>query len=87
MDCGHRCEDSNPLCTAATAPYLDLDTHYGDSIFSPDPQLNPAFHDYNIGECVVCSVQPECKCYEDDIQRTCRTAAATGSPGPRMRAS
>ena len=60
MDCGHRCEDSNPLCTAATAPYLDLDTHYGDSIFSPDPQLNPAFHDYNIGECVVVcvSVQP-----------------------------
>ena len=52
FDCQERCEDKNdtlPLCTAATEPYLDLETHYENSIFSPDPLENPAFYDYNIG--------------------------------------
>ena len=52
FDCKARCEDTDdplPLCTAATEPYFDLDTHYQDSIFSPDPAENPAFFDYNIG--------------------------------------
>ena len=28
---------------------MDLETHYENSIFSPDPAENPAFFDYNIG--------------------------------------
>ena len=45
-----RCKDNDPLCTAATDPFLDLEDYYADSIFSQDPQKNPAFHDYNIGQ-------------------------------------
>ena len=51
-DCKGRCKDKNatfPLCTAATEPHFDLDTHMHNTIFSPDPVKNPAFFDYNIG--------------------------------------
>ena len=48
--CMERCKDNDPLCTAATDPFLDLEDYYADSIFSQDPQKNPAFHGYNIGE-------------------------------------
>ena len=52
-DCKGRCKDKNatfPLCTAATEPHFDLDTHMHNTIFSPDPVKNPAFFDYNFGK-------------------------------------
>ena len=50
-----RCQDNDPLCTAATDPHFDLEDHYSDSIFSQDPEENPAFHDYNIAYVPYCS--------------------------------
>ena len=47
--CWARCKDGNPLCTAATEPELDPGHH--DNIFSSDPVKNPAFFDFNYGEC------------------------------------
>ena len=49
--CWARCKDGNPLCTAATEPELDPGHH--DNIFSSDPVKNPAFFDFNYGECGV----------------------------------
>ena len=48
--CWARCKDGNPLCTAATEPELDPGHH--DNIFSSDPVKNPAFFDFNYGECM-----------------------------------
>ena len=56
VSCAERCANGSLLCTAHTAPYFDLDTYYEDSIFSPDPEQNPAFHDYNIGEGSTCDM-------------------------------
>ena len=53
--CEERCKDNDPLCTAATDPHLDLDDYYSDSIFSQDPDENPAFYDYNIAYVPYCS--------------------------------
>ena len=50
-----RCKDNDPLCTAATDPNLNLEDHYSDSIFSQNPEENPAFHDYNIAYVPYCS--------------------------------
>ena len=51
FDCEERCIKEPLLCTAHTDAALDLETHsYHDSIFSTDPGLNPAFHDYEIGQ-------------------------------------
>ena len=51
FDCEERCVNEPLLCTAHTDAALDLETHsYHDSIFSTDPGLNPAFHDYEIGQ-------------------------------------
>ena len=47
--CWARCKDGNPLCTAATEPELDPGHH--NNIFSSDPVKNPAFFDFNYGEC------------------------------------
>lgn len=53
MDCKSRCEDNRPLCTASTDNFFELD--WGDptpllhSVFSDDPDENPAFHDFNMG--------------------------------------
>jgi len=57
-DCKGRCKDKNatfPLCTAATEPHFDLDTHMHNTIFSPDPVKNPAFFDYNFAYVPYCS--------------------------------
>ena len=56
VSCAERCANGSLLCTAHTAPYFDLDTYYEDSIFSPDPEQNPAFHDYNIGKGSTCDM-------------------------------
>ena len=54
MDCKSRCKDNRPLCTASTDSFFELD--WGDptpllhSVFSDDPNENPAFHDFNIGK-------------------------------------
>ena len=53
LDCKSRCEENRPLCTASTDSFFELD--WGDptpllhSVFSDDPDENPAFHDFNIG--------------------------------------
>ena len=44
--CDHRCQNNNPLCTAATKPHHEL---HG-ALYSQDPEKNPAFHDFNYGE-------------------------------------
>merc|ERR1712012_234855 len=57
-DCKGRCKDKNailPLCTAATEPHFDLETHMHNTIFSPDPVKNPAFFDYNFAYVPYCS--------------------------------
>lgn len=55
VGCEDRCKDNDPLCTAATDPHLNLDDYYSDSIFSQDPEENPAFYDYNIAYVPYCS--------------------------------
>ena len=44
--CDHRCQNNNPLCTAATKPYHEM---HG-PLYSQDPEKNPAFHDFNYGK-------------------------------------
>ena len=47
FDCETRCQDYPSLCTAATAPFYDLDaSSLGDNIGSSDQIVNPAFHDF-----------------------------------------
>jgi len=48
FDCESRCRETDPhLCTATTDPYFDLDeSPLADNIGSPDPAVNPAFHDF-----------------------------------------
>ena len=44
--CDHRCQNNNPLCTAATKPHHEM---HG-PLYSQDPEKNPAFHDFNYGK-------------------------------------
>lgn len=47
-DCNYRCQNNPSMCSAKTEATMDLtDEKLYQSIFSPDENINPAFHDFS----------------------------------------